>query len=207
VNIPNIITVFRIFLVPLVIWLIIDGDWKLAFFVFLFAGVSDALDGYLAKTYGWQTELGAYLDPIADKVLLVSIYVVLGLFSHIPAWLVIAVVSRDILIVGAFLLSWMLDRAFQIQPIFISKANTTAQIVLAALVLCDLAFTLGIGLVKPFVVWATGILTIMSAYAYLVAWLRHMATYEPAQPPRTKSIGNKLQKRPASAQNQRARSG
>ena len=82
-----------------------------------------------------DTELGAYLDPIADKALLVSIYVTLGFAGHLPAWLVIAVVSRDILIVGAVLLSWMLSRPMSLHPILISKANTFSQIVLAGLVL------------------------------------------------------------------------
>ena len=77
--------------------------------LFLIAGLSDAADGYLAKRFGWHTELGTYLDPIADKALLVSIYVTLGFTNHLPVWLVIAVVSRDILIVGAFLLSWILS--------------------------------------------------------------------------------------------------
>ena len=83
-NIPNIITVFRIFLVPLVVWLMLDGRMQTAFILFVIAGLSDGLDGYLAKKYGWRTELGAYLDPLADKALLVSIFVVLGLFSHLP---------------------------------------------------------------------------------------------------------------------------
>lgn len=181
-SIPNVITVLRFFLVPVVVWLIIDGELKLAFIAFAAAGATDALDGYLAKRFGWQTVLGAYLDPIADKVLLVSIYMVLGLFSHLPVWLVIAVVTRDIFIVGAFLLSWMLDRPIEVRPLFISKANTTGQIVLAALVLADLGFTLGLGALTTALVWITGILTILSAGAYMINWLRDMATYEPVPP-------------------------
>ena len=110
VNIPNTLTLARIVLVPLVVWLIVTHEMLAAFVLFLLAGVSDAADGYLAKRFQWRTELGAYLDPIADKLLLVSIYVTLGLSGHLPAWLVIAVVSRDILIIGAFLLSWVLSR-------------------------------------------------------------------------------------------------
>ena len=110
VNIPNSLTLGRIVLVPLVVWLIITHEMLPAFLLFLLAGLSDAADGFLAKRYGWNTELGAYLDPIADKALLVSIYVTLGLAGQLPAWLVIAVVSRDILIVGAVVLSWMLSR-------------------------------------------------------------------------------------------------
>ena len=109
-NIPNSLTLGRIVLVPLVVWLIITHEMQAAFLLFLLAGLSDAADGYLAKRYGWNSELGAYLDPIADKALLVSIYVTLGFAGHLPVWLVIAVVSRDILIVGAVVLSWMLSR-------------------------------------------------------------------------------------------------
>ncbi len=190
-NIPNIITVFRIFLVPVIIWLIIDDDMKLAFCVFLLAGISDALDGFLAKRFRWQTELGAYLDPIADKVLLVSIYIVLGLFSHLPVWLVIAVVTRDILIVGAFLLSRMLGRGVEVRPLLVSKANTTCQIILAALVLCDLGFSLGLAPVTGIVVWITGVLTVMSAGAYLVTWFRDMASYEPPRPERVRNASSR----------------
>lgn len=178
-NIPNVITVFRIFLVPLIVWLVINADMKLAFIAFLMAGFSDALDGFLAKRYGLQTELGAYLDPVADKVLLVSIYVVLGFFSYLPAWLVIAVVTRDILIIGAFLLSRLLGRDVEVRPLFVSKANTTAQIILAALVLGDLGFELGLFALTTVVVWITGVLTVVSAATYLVIWLRDMAAYEP----------------------------
>ena len=120
--------------------------------LFLLAGLSDAADGYLAKRYGWRTELGAYLDPIADKALLVSIYVTLGFAGHLPAWLVIAVVSRDILIVGAVVLSWMLSRPMSLHPILVSKANTFSQIVLAGLVLAELG--LGLGLEQLVAVWS-----------------------------------------------------
>jgi len=191
-NIPNIITVFRIFLVPLVVWLMLDGRMQAAFLLFLLAGISDGLDGYLAKRYGWQTELGAYLDPLADKALLVSIYVVLGLFSHVPVWLVLAVVSRDILIVGAILLSWMLARPVPMRPLFVSKANTVGQIMLAAMVLGDLGFALGMESIVAVLIWLTGGLTILSAAAYLVTWLRYMATYEePSQPLRRRASSNR----------------
>jgi len=177
-NIPNGITVFRIFLVPVVIWLIIAHQMQWAFFVLFLAGVTDALDGYLAKKFGLHTELGAYLDPLADKALLVSIYIVLGLSGHLPVWLVIAVVSRDLLIIGAIMLSWMLERPVKLRPLFISKLNTAFQIVLAGLVLANLAFGLGLAQLNLLLIWITGMLTIMSAAAYLVTWLRHMATYE-----------------------------
>jgi cardiolipin synthase (CMP-forming) len=183
VNIPNTLTLARIVLVPLVVWLIITHENLAAFLLFLLAGLSDAADGYLAKRYGWRTELGAYLDPIADKALLVSIYVTLGFAGHLPAWLVIAVVSRDILIVGAVLLSWMLSRPMSLHPILVSKANTFSQIVLAGLVLAELGLGLGLEELVEVCVWITGALTILSAGAYFWAWLTHMASYEPAPAP------------------------
>jgi cardiolipin synthase (CMP-forming) len=179
VNIPNALTLTRIVLVPLIVWLIIAHEMTAAFVLFLLAGVSDAADGYLAKRFQWRTELGAYLDPIADKLLLMSIYVTLGFSNNLPAWLVIAVVSRDILIIGAFLLSWVLSRPVPIHPLLVSKANTFAQIVLASLVLAALGF--GLGLEKPITILipVTGALTILSAGAYFFGWLTHMASYEP----------------------------
>ncbi len=182
-NIPNSLTLGRIVLVPLIVWLIITHEMTAAFLMFLLAGLSDAADGFLAKRYGWRSELGAYLDPIADKALLVSIYVTLGFASHLPVWLVIAVVSRDILIVGAVVLSWMLSRPLIMQPLLISKANTFAQIVLAGVVLAELGLGLGLHQLVKVLVWVTGTLTIVSAAAYFWEWLGHMASYEPAPVP------------------------
>ena len=181
-NIPNSLTLGRLVLVPLVVWLIIAHEMQAAFLLFLLAGLSDAADGYLAKRYGWNSELGAYLDPIADKALLVSIYVTLGFAGHLPVWLVIAVVSRDILIVGAVVLSWMLSRPLSMQPLLVSKANTLSQIVLAGVVLAELGLGLGLHDLVEVLVWVTGALTIISAAAYFWQWLTHMASYEPAKP-------------------------
>jgi len=179
VNIPNTLTLARIVLVPLVVWLIITHEMTAAFVLFLLAGASDAADGYLAKRFQWRTELGAYLDPIADKLLLMSIYVTLGFSNHLPAWLVIAVVSRDILIIGAFLLSWVLSRPVPVHPLLVSKANTLAQIVLAGLVLAELGLGLGLEKLVMGLIPVTGALTILSAGAYFFGWLAHMASYEP----------------------------
>jgi Phosphatidylglycerophosphate synthase len=183
-NIPNTLTLTRIVLVPLVVWLIITHAMLAAFVLFLLAGLSDAADGYLAKRFGWHTELGAYLDPIADKALLVSIYVTLGFSNHLPAWLVIAVVSRDIVIIGAFILSWMLSRPVTVYPLLVSKANTLSQIVLAGLVLAELGLGLGLEPLVGILIWVTGALTILSAAAYFWGWLAHMASFEPEPAPR-----------------------
>jgi len=192
VNIPNALTLARIVSVPLVVWLIVSHEMRAAFILFLLAGVSDAADGYLANRFDWRTELGAYLDPIADKLLLVSIYVTLGLSNQLPAWLVIAVVSRDILIIGAFLLSLVLSRPVPIHPLLISKANTLAQIVLAGLVLAELGLGLGLEQLVAVLIPVTGTLTIISAGAYFWAWLKHMASYEPTPVPRPSRQGKSV---------------
>jgi cardiolipin synthase (CMP-forming) len=178
INIPNFITLGRIMSVPVIFWLLLTGQNKFAFFVFVAAGISDAVDGYLAKRFNWTTELGSYLDPLADKLLLVSIFIALGVRNELPLWLVIAVVSRDILIVAAVLLAWLLDQRVRIKPLAISKANTAMQIVLAATVLADGAFTFGLDTTRVAMVWITGGLTLISLVAYLRAWFMHMTGYE-----------------------------
>src|SRR6202000_473444 len=107
VSIPNIITLGRILLVPVIIWAIASNQMEIAFATFVIAGVSDAVDGFLAKRFNMASELGALLDPLADKALLVSIYVALGIWGAIPHWIVILVVSRDFMIVAAVIVSWL----------------------------------------------------------------------------------------------------
>lgn len=177
-NIPNIITLGRVLLVPVVFWLVLSNRHQTAFFLFVLAGLSDAVDGWLAKRYDWQTELGAYLDPLADKLLVVSIFIAMGWLGELPSWLVIAVVSRDILIVTGVLLSIVLGKPLTIHPLGVSKANTAAQLLLAATVLADTGFGLGLGVLRTGLVWITAALTMASLAAYVQAWLRHMTGYE-----------------------------
>jgi cardiolipin synthase len=175
INLPNLITLARILAVPLTIWLIVSGAYMPAFITFIAAGISDAVDGFIAKRFNLQTELGAYLDPIADKLLLVGIYVSLGLLLFLPAWLVILVASRDFLIIGGMLLAWLIDRPIEVHPLIISKINTTLQIALAGLTLGILAFH--IPQEWP-IFWGSavvGISTVASGAAYIRQWLRHMA--------------------------------
>lgn len=164
--------------VPVIFWLLINHHSRAAFFVFVVAGISDAVDGYLAKRFDWRSELGAYLDPLADKLLIVSIYIALAVSQEIPLWLVIAVVSRDILILLAVLLSWLIDQPVTIKPLVISKINTAAQLVLAATVLGDEGFGLGLDTFRTVLVWITGTFTLLSLFAYLKTWILHMTGYE-----------------------------
>lgn len=175
-SIPNIITLVRILLVPGVVWAIASGEMLIAFWLFLAAGVSDALDGFIAKRFHMQTELGAYLDPVADKALLVSIYVTLAVVGLIPRWVAIAVVSRDVMIIGAVVLSLVMAKPVTISPLLVSKVNTAIQIAFAAFVLAASGFGVALpGLLQLGLV-LVGLLTCLSAAAYLAAWTRHMAS-------------------------------
>lgn len=174
-TIPNLITIARLILVPLVIMMIIDGRWQAAFVIFVVAGVSDAIDGFIARRFDMASELGAYIDPIADKALIVSIYVTLALVGEVPVWLVLLVVSRDVLIVAAVLLSWVLDRPVTIAPFVVSKLNTAVQIALAALLLGAHAFDADPGNLVAVGQFVVALLTLASMTAYLAFWLRHMA--------------------------------
>jgi cardiolipin synthase len=176
-NIPNFITLARVISVPVIFWLLVNGHARGAFFVFLLAGVSDAIDGWLAKRFKWTSELGAYLDPLADKLLIVSIYIALGVRDAIPLWLVVAVVSRDILILLGVLLSWLMDRPFHIKPVAVSKLNTASQIVLATTVLADNAFGLRLDTAREVLVWTTAALTFLSLAAYTRTWVQHMTGF------------------------------
>jgi cardiolipin synthase (CMP-forming) len=173
-SIPNLITLGRILLVPIVVWAIASGAMWIAFVLFLGAGLSDAVDGYLAKRFNMTTELGAYLDPLADKALIVSIYITLGINGLIPGWLVMLVVSRDIMIVGAVMLSWLLGTPVKVKPLLVSKLNTAAQIAFACVVLGTLGFAYPLPRVSLLLMAVVAALTLLSVAAYVAEWVRHM---------------------------------
>ncbi|HEX9904696.1 MAG TPA: CDP-alcohol phosphatidyltransferase family protein [Propylenella sp.] len=174
-TIPNFITIARLLGVPLIVWLMIADRFVEATVLFILAGLSDAADGFIAKRFGASSELGAYLDPVADKALLVSVFVTLGFKGLLPAWLIVLTVSRDFFIIGGMLLAYVLSNPMAVKPLWISKANTAAQILLIALVLGERS---GVSVFQPFLaVLVLGVagLTVGSAGAYLVEWVRHMA--------------------------------
>jgi len=149
----------------------VSGRMNAAFWLFVAAGISDGVDGFIAKKFHAESRLGRYLDPIADKTMLVCIYVTLGLEDQLSDWLVILVVFRDALIIGGALLSQVLDHPLTMRPLYISKVNTVAQIVLAAVVLADVGLIVpGFPLVVSLevVVAAT---TASSGAIYLLRWL------------------------------------
>jgi cardiolipin synthase (CMP-forming) len=177
-NLPNLITIARILMVPVVVWAIASRQMQIAFLLFLAAGVSDAVDGFLAKRFDMASELGAHLDPLADKALIVSIYIALGITEAIPRWLVILVVSRDILIVGGVMLAWFLGKPIRVKPVLVSKLNTVAQIVFACLVLASLAFGVEYETAQTAVMASVAALTLASVGFYVREWVLHMSAAE-----------------------------
>jgi cardiolipin synthase len=175
-TVPNIITIGRLIIVPIVIVMIMQQRWTAAFVLFVVAGISDGIDGFIARHFNQKSEFGAYIDPLADKSLLVSIYVTLAIVGAIPSWLAIVVVSRDMMIVAAVILSWVMSRPVEIKPLLVSKLNTAAQIAFAAYALAANPFGVNLGGFDDVAMVLVATLTIASAAAYLVGWLRHMGS-------------------------------
>jgi cardiolipin synthase len=172
-NIPNLITLLRIILVPVVVILLIQGFFLKALIVFIVAGLSDALDGFLARVLNQQTALGAYLDPIADKALLASTFVTLSVLHVIPGWLTVIVISRDfIILLGISVLSIM-SFPVEIRPLFISKITTALQLTTVLLALFDRCLPAG---VHPMwlntLYWVTALFTIVSGLYYMSRGLK-----------------------------------
>jgi len=179
VNLPNIITLGRLLSVPLAIWLVLSGWLTAAFWLFVAAGLSDAVDGFVAKRFNMRSRLGALLDPIADKTLLVSMYVTLGIAGHLPNWLVILVVFRDVLIIGGYLLVATLAQTMRSEPLLISKLNTALQIALIGIVLARLGLDLDDFGLSTVLIYAVAVTTVVSGAGYLVRWARALAGTEP----------------------------
>lgn len=173
-TIPNLITIARLLIVPVTIVMILQGNWESAFILFVMAGVSDALDGFIARHFNMRSEFGAYIDPLADKALMISIYVTLAIIGDLPAWFAVLVVFRDVMILAAVVLSWIMGRPVQIKPVLISKMNTAAQIAYAAMILAIKSFDIHIGAFNLAAMIVVSFLTVASAAVYLTSWLRHM---------------------------------
>jgi cardiolipin synthase len=174
-NLANLITLGRLLAVPVIVWFILSGDFIATFWLFAAASISDAIDGYVAKNFDQRSDLGALLDPIADKTLIVSLFVTLGIAGDLPDWLVILVVFRDLLIIGGFLLAAALAQPIAWRPLMVSKVNTTLQLVLVVVALAQLAFRFNDGGAVTALIYLVGATTVLSGGAYLVRWARSLA--------------------------------
>lgn len=167
IYIPNLLTLARIALVPWLIVLLQEQQFLASLIVFVVAGVTDGLDGYIAKHFNAQTQLGAILDPLADKALLVSSYVMLSMMQLIPFWLVVAVVFRDVVIVCGYLIFILFFGAVETQPLKISKLNTFLQIVFIVMVLGMLAGVSELSVLIHPLSYAVLVTSIASGCAYV----------------------------------------
>ncbi|MCW9035755.1 MAG: CDP-alcohol phosphatidyltransferase family protein [Rhodospirillales bacterium] len=169
-NIPNLITVVRIFAVPYVVWLMLQNNFFVAFWVFIAAGISDALDGYLAKVLNARSKLGGYLDPLADKALIISVFMTLTYMERIDSWFIVLVLVRDLIIMVGALLYHLKTRSLEITPLFIGKTNTAFQVVLAGVLLAVPGLNLAAGNYLDIMLGLTAAITALSGGAYIIKW-------------------------------------
>lgn len=169
-DIPNAISIVRILLVAPIVYLLLDGQYSLALFLIVIAGLSDALDGFLAKRYNWSSRLGSFLDPLADKLLLVSCFLVCALIGLMPVWLFALILFRDLVVAfGALVYHFMVEQ-FHGEPPFSSKLNTTFQIVyLVMLIASQQLLPISTAWIN-FALYAVAATTAISGLEYIWVW-------------------------------------
>ena len=171
-DIPNMLTIARIVMVPPILWLLLEREFGWALLVFFVAGVSDGLDGLLAKKFDWTSRLGALLDPIADKLLLMSCYITLAWLGLLPVWLVGLVLLRDLVIViGATFYHFRIEK-LQAAPTLVSKLNTLLQILLVLLVIVSQSQAWRVEPWMKFMIGAVAASTLWSGADYVLTWGR-----------------------------------
>ncbi|MFQ5470326.1 MAG: CDP-alcohol phosphatidyltransferase family protein [Gammaproteobacteria bacterium] len=182
-DIPNIITIIRIGLVVPVVVALLYEQFTIALILFAVAGISDGLDGYLAKHYNWRSRLGSILDPFADKLLLVSTYIALAWIALLPTWLVTAVIARDLLIALGALAYHFLIGQYEMTPSMISKINTFAQIMLGIAIVFSMSVLPLPELALNVLVYFVFASTVLSGLDYIWIWgvkaLRHNQNKQP----------------------------
>ena len=168
----NLLTLSRLAAVPPLFLLARAGHFEAAFGVFILAGATDLADGYVAKRFSGRTAFGAVIDPVADKLLMASVLVTLASIAAIPAWLVVLILARDLAIVTGVLALRATIGAFHVAPLLLGKLCTFAQVVLACVVLAELALIPGLAPLVPPLIGLTAALVLASGIAYIrVAWV------------------------------------
>ncbi len=176
-KIPNILSIFRIILIPLVAWLILFDYFLYALITTLFIAVSDFLDGFIARLFNAQSEIGSYLDSIADKAFIISAYMLIGTQNLLPIFVIIIVISRDIIIMGAFGLSFAMNQKLDINPIRVSKINTFLQFVLIILVLVNNIVSFDLTPVLTYLIDVVMYMVIATTVASLLLYIRQWLNY------------------------------
>ncbi len=169
INIPNMLTLCRILLTPLFVIFLIRDLFVSALLVFTIAAISDGLDGFIARVFNQRTTLGAYLDPIADKLLLSSAFISLAVLEIIPAWLTVIVISRDVIIFIGIAVLTLTSKTFAMNPSLVSKCTTVAQLitVFAVLIESNITFFGYLGHFDSVLFWTAAGLTILSGLHYI----------------------------------------
>lgn len=169
-DLPNLISMLRILLVAPVVWALATQQFLLALLLFAAAGISDGLDGFLAKHFHWESRLGSILDPIADKLLLVASFATLTWLGLLPLWLLWLVLARDLIIIGGGLAYHYLVGQFDLSPLWSSKINTTLQIALVLLVMIQQQWFQGMDTLVTIGIWLVVASVINSGTEYIVVW-------------------------------------
>jgi len=177
VNIPNFLTLFRIILTPVLVILLIDGRLFEALAVFTIAGVTDGLDGLIARWMNQKTRLGAILDPIADKLLLTSVFVTMAVLGYLPTWLAVTVISRDVIIVFGVLILFLFQGSTDISPSILSKTTTLVQLCTLFTVMVNKVMGLLDTVLVPLFVTAA-VLTVVSGLHYMYLGIRLLTAVE-----------------------------
>ncbi len=172
INLPNGLTFLRIFFVFPLLWLLLNGPERAALALFLVAAMTDWLDGWIAKRFGLETRLGKILDPLADKLLLISCFIALTLQGAVPLWFVLLVVARNVMVLSAALFYQSMTRALYIVPLWFSKFNTFLQVLLITLLLLNAIY--GPLLDARWLLWPTVFTTTVSGFMYVLAWSRRV---------------------------------
>jgi cardiolipin synthase len=173
VNLPNFLTILRILAIPVFVICLLYGRFLTALLVFIGAGITDGLDGWIARVYHQRTPTGAYLDPIADKLMMITAFIVLAVLHLIPQWLTVIVITRDVIIVLGILLLFLTARPVEIKPLFIGKATTVFQIVTIAWALVT-PYSSFMHDALRYIIWGTTVLTCITGLQYIYIGTKYL---------------------------------
>lgn len=171
-HIPNIITIFRLLLIPPVAWAILNEEYKLALILFFIAGFSDGLDGFLARVFHWQSKLGSFLDPLADKFLTIICFYLLAWKGLIPWWLFVVILLRDVIILGGAAAYHLVTHALEMHPTMMSKINTALQIIVILAILYSYGISPLSDDLLQVLIMLLFITSVLSGLLYVLLWSR-----------------------------------
>lgn len=171
-NLPNTLTILRILLIPVFVTAIIYGRYDYALYIFVIAALTDSLDGLIARLKNQKTTLGTFLDPLADKFLLVTSFILFATYGLIPKWLTITIISRDIIILMGWLILYIVFHTTKVEPTILGKSAIASQLILISYVLFNINFPVWPS-VHDYLIWITAAFTITSCLGYIYRGFKH----------------------------------